>query len=60
MAKVMTLQEVADFLQVHASTIYRLLKRRDIPAFKLGADWRFNQESIEDWVKKREAANDRS
>jgi excisionase family DNA binding protein len=44
-----------DFLQVHSSTIYRLLKNRRIPAFKVGSDWRFNQNSIEQWVKKLEA-----
>ena len=55
MAEVLTLEEVADFLHVHSSTIYRLLKNRRIPAFKVGSDWRFNQESIEQWVKKLEA-----
>ena len=55
MAEVLTLEEVADFLQVHSSTIYRLLKNRRIPAFKVGSDWRFNQNSIEQWVKKLEA-----
>ena len=55
MTGVLTLEEVADFLHVHPSTVYRLLKNRRIPAFKVGSDWRFNQESIEQWVKKLEA-----
>ena len=55
MAEVLTLEEVADFLHVHPSTVYRLLKNRRIPGFKMGSDWRFNQESIEQWVKKLEA-----
>lgn len=55
MAKVMTLEEAAEFLRVHPSTIYRLLKRHEIPAFKMGSDWRFNQESIERWILEREA-----
>jgi excisionase family DNA binding protein len=55
MAEVLTLEEVADFLQIHPSTVYRLLKKHRIPAFKVGSDWRFNQESIEQWVKKLEA-----
>ena len=54
MAAVLTLEEVADFLHVHPSTVYRLLKKRGIPAFKMGSDWRFNQESIERWVKNLE------
>ena len=54
MAKVLTMGEVADFLHIHTSTVYRLLKNRRIPAFRMGSDWRFNQESIEQWVKKLE------
>jgi excisionase family DNA binding protein len=54
MTAVLTLEEVADFLHVHSSTVYRLLKKRGIPAFKIGSDWRFNQESIEQWVKNLE------
>ena len=54
MAKVLTAGEVADFLHIHTSTVYRLLKNRRIPAFRMGSDWRFNQESIEQWVKKLE------
>jgi excisionase family DNA binding protein len=51
---VLTLEEVAQFLRVHPSTVYRLLRKRTIPAFKVGSDWRFNQESVERWVKKLE------
>jgi excisionase family DNA binding protein len=54
MTKVLTVGEVAVFLQIHPSTVYRLLKNRRIPAFRMGSDWRFNQESIEQWVKKME------
>jgi len=50
MAKVLTLQEVAKYLRVHPSTVYRLAKKGQIPAFKLGSDWRFNLESIDQWL----------
>ena len=54
MAVIMTLEEVAIFLRVHHSTVYRLLRKHRIPAFKLGSDWRFNQESIEKWILDKE------
>jgi excisionase family DNA binding protein len=54
-AAMLTLEDVAQFLKVHPSTVYRLLKNRSIPAFKVGSDWRFNQDSIERWIKEREA-----
>ena len=43
--------------QRSASTIYLLLKKRQIPAFKVGADWRFNLASIERWQISLEAIN---
>jgi excisionase family DNA binding protein len=49
MANVLTLEEVARYLRVHPSTLYRMLKKRQIPSFKVGSDWRFNLESIDEW-----------
>jgi excisionase family DNA binding protein len=54
MPKVMTLEETADYLRVHPSTVYRLVKRRQLPAFKVGSDWRFNLESIDRWCEEAE------
>ena len=45
----MTLQEVADYLRVTLSTIHRMLKRNQIPAFRIGRHWRFNFEVINKW-----------
>ena len=49
MANVLTLEELASYLRVHPSTVYRMLKKGQIPAFKVGSDWRFNVESIDHW-----------
>jgi excisionase family DNA binding protein len=45
----MTLQEVADHLRVTRSTIHRMLKRNQIPAFRIGRHWRFYLEEINNW-----------
>jgi excisionase family DNA binding protein len=50
----LTVPEVASYLHVHPSTIYRMVKRHELPAFRVGADWRFNLESIKAWCKERE------
>jgi excisionase family DNA binding protein len=47
--KVLTVDEVCSYLRVHRSTIYRLLKKGQIPGFKIGSDWRFNVEAIDRW-----------
>jgi excisionase family DNA binding protein len=45
----MTQRDVSAYLRVHPSTIYRLLKRHQIPAFQLGSDWRFDSEMMDTW-----------
>lgn len=48
--EILTLDQVAAFLNVHASTIYRLVWRHQIPAFRIGSDWRFERARIEEWI----------
>jgi excisionase family DNA binding protein len=48
-ARLMTLRDVSVYLRVHPSTIYKLLKRHQIPAFQLGTVWRFDSEMIDTW-----------
>jgi excisionase family DNA binding protein len=47
--RVMTVREVSSYLRVHPSTIYRMLKQNQLPAFHVGSDWRFNVETIDSW-----------
>jgi excisionase family DNA binding protein len=51
--EVMTVPELAEYLQCNKSTIYRLIKKGQIPAFKVGADWRFKREVIEEWLEQQ-------
>jgi|SRR5216683_3036509 len=46
---IMTVRALAEYLRVHPSTIYRLLRQRKLPAFKVGSDWRFSREAIDHW-----------
>lgn len=48
-SKVLTFQEVSTYLRVHPSTIYRMLKKHQLPAFRVGSDWRFTVEAIDKW-----------
>jgi excisionase family DNA binding protein len=51
---ILTVAEVAKYLKVSRSTIDRLLKAHKIPAFKIGSNWRFNLEHIDEWRMARE------
>ena len=48
---IMDLPEVAAYLKVHPSTIYRLLKKHRIPAFRVGRDWKFEIHIIDEWLR---------
>jgi len=50
--KVLTIPEVSEYLRVSRQTVYRMLKRGDIPAFRIGGDWRFNIEDLGHWIEK--------
>ncbi|MGC1678706.1 MAG: helix-turn-helix domain-containing protein [Candidatus Binataceae bacterium] len=53
-SRVLTVQEVSSYLRVHPSTIYRMLKKNQLPAFRVGSDWRFTVEAIDQWREKAE------
>ncbi len=54
-SRVLTVQEVSSYLRVHPSTIYRMLKKNQLPAFRVGSDWRFTVEAIDQWREKAES-----
>jgi excisionase family DNA binding protein len=54
---VMTVKEIADHLRVHKTTIYRMLSKGEIPAFKVGSEWRFQRESIDRWSRGEDYRN---
>jgi excisionase family DNA binding protein len=49
---IMTIKEVASYLKMTEKTIYRLAKERKIPAFKIGGNWRFKKQAIDEWIEK--------
>lgn len=53
--KWLTVKDVAEYLQLSADQIYRLAQQGKIPAFKVGARWRFKREKIDEWVEKQGA-----
>jgi excisionase family DNA binding protein len=46
----LTVAELAAMLRCRTETIYRLMKRRALPGFKVGNHWRFSRREIEDWM----------
>lgn len=43
-------KQLAEYLQLSQRTIYRLLERGDIPAVKVGGQWRFRKVAVDAWL----------
>ena len=53
-----TIEEAAQYLRFHPSTVYRLARRREIPAIKVGKQWRLDREALEDWLRANTSVRD--
>ena len=47
---VLTPPQLADLLQVDEKTVRELARRGEIPARKLGREWRFSRRAVLDWL----------
>ena len=52
----MTAEETCRYLKITSRTLYRYLRSRQIPAFKLGKEWRFVRSDLEQWIRDRTKA----
>jgi excisionase family DNA binding protein len=47
-----TVEELADLLKVHPRTIQRIIQRKEMPAVRVGRQWRFRREWVAEWIEK--------
>ena len=50
--QLLTLEQVAEYLNVDKFTVYRLLNNKELPALKVGNQWRFKRRMLENWLMK--------
>ena len=55
MSSLMTTKEAAEYLRLNYMTVYKLAQRGRIPASKIGGNWRFKRDMLDDWVVKQSA-----
>ncbi len=58
--EILTLPEVAQLLKVAEKTVYTMAQKGELPAFKVGGQWRFRRADLDAWIdaKTRRAAGD--
>lgn len=54
--EIMTARELAEYLRLHETTIYKLAQEGTIPGIRIGRVWRFRREAIEELFKERAGA----
>jgi len=54
MPEVMTIDDLAGYLQVSKSSLYKLVQSGKVPGQKVGKHWRFSRAVIERWLARSE------
>ena len=47
---VLTIEELAVYLKISKSTLYKLVREGKIPSQKIGRHWRFRKGAIDNWL----------
>lgn len=48
--EILLVEEVAEYLRVNKQTIYNLLRQGQLPAKKIGGQWRFHKKAIDEYL----------
>ena len=51
---ILTAEEVANYFRIHPYTVKRLAREGKLPGFKIGGQWRFEQNVLEKWKGKKD------
>lgn len=49
----LTTEEVLSCLKVNPRTIYRLIKSGELPAIRIGRQWRFRRADLDEWIDRQ-------
>jgi excisionase family DNA binding protein len=52
--KLLTIAEAAGILKISKRTLHRMIQHKQIPAFKVGGQWRILESRFNDWVRDEE------
>jgi len=51
LGEVLTIEDLAVYLKIPKSTLYKLVREGKIPSQKIGRHWRFRKEAIDRWLE---------
>ena len=50
-SSVLTIDELAEYLKISKSTLYKLAQEGSIPSQKVGKHWRFHKDAVDEWLR---------
>jgi len=53
--EVLTIEELAVYLKIAKSTLYKLSQEGRIPAQKVGRHWRYRKDAIDRWLEQSDS-----
>lgn len=48
---VLTIDDLADYLKISKSTLYKLAQEGALPGQKIGRHWRFHRDAVDQWLR---------
>lgn len=56
----LTIDDLAEYLKISKSTLYKLAQAGKLPGQKIGRHWRFHKDAVDQWLKERKSSNNKS
>ncbi|MBI2191990.1 MAG: helix-turn-helix domain-containing protein [Planctomycetes bacterium] len=50
-SSVFTIEDLAEYLKISKSTLYKLAQSGALPGIKVGRHWRFHRDAVDEWLK---------
>jgi len=48
---VLTIEDLAEYLKISKSTLYKLAQEGALPGQKIGRHWRFHRAAVDEWLR---------
>lgn len=53
LSEIVTVHELAFYLKTSDAKVYRMARKGEVPAFRIGKSWRFKKKMIDMWISQK-------
>lgn len=54
-SQLLTFDEAREYLRINRGTLYKLIRSGNVPAFRVGKQWRIDKKELINWLRKQQA-----